>query len=559
MKKKLLIFVAICTTFFSISVNAQTENFSSTNEDYSKYVHTSLKQGQEWKITGIKLDDNRTYIYIEVDIISNMAGAPFGFKCGGSGSDHIISISGPSFKYTCDDSNIRIKASYIKPSNHGGDLFYPAGNKGSRIFLTFVFPRIPLGVDSLRLIVIGGKCGDCTPRQLANKFEAVSFSMKLPILDNEDNIEKTGWTEPSLRSYWDQNKCEYIEGIYCFTNTSDTKWWGPYKHNLAVKKDGYEYKVIYLNGGLKGIWKEGDVKARFIATGTPGLYKVTEWYMENKLPCKGDFYIAFDNTTMKIYENSADIFTNFLKLYPSFDLSEGTISAQDAAKNEGGIKTREGVNNSDSNNWVGSGSGFFISRAGHIATNYHVVEGMTNFQVEYYQNGKKFVYPAKIIATDPNNDMAIIRVDHKDYTPIPAIPYKFDSKTKDVGTDVFTLGYPLTFIMGEEIKYTTGEISAKSGYQGDIRTYQISVPITNGNSGGPLFDYDGNIIGITSSGLKKDIADNVNYAIKSIYLQTLIEACQEHIEQPSGINLSGKTKPEIIKALQGYVVLIKVK
>lgn len=222
---------------------------------------------------------------------------------------------------------------------------------------------------------------------------------------------------------------------------------------------------------------------------------------------------------------------------------------------------REPSSPSDNNSteWAGSGSGFFISRTGHIATNYHVVDGMTKFQVEYYQNGKKYTYPAKVISTDPSNDMAIIRIDHKDYSAIPEIPYKFATKTKEVGTDVFTLGYPLTFIMGEEIKYTRGEISAKSGFQGDIRTYQISVPITNGNSGGPLFDYDGNIVGITSSGLRKDIADNVNYAIKSIYLQTLIDACQENIELPTGIDLTGKSKPEIIKALQGFVVLIKVK
>ncbi len=222
-------------------------------------------------------------------------------------------------------------------------------------------------------------------------------------------------------------------------------------------------------------------------------------------------------------------------------------------------KTPSSPGDTSTESWAGSGSGFFISRTGHIATNYHVVDGMTKFQVEYYQNGKKYTYPAKVISTDPSNDMAIIRIDHKDFTRIPEIPYKFATRTKEVGTDVFTLGYPLTFLMGEEIKYTRGEISAKSGFQGDIRTYQISVPITNGNSGGPLFDYDGNIVGITSSGLRKDIADNVNYAIKAIYLQTLIDACQENIELPTGIDLTGKSKPEIIKALQGFVVLIKVK
>ncbi len=72
--------------------------------------------------------------------------------------------------------------------------------------------------------------------------------------------------------------------------------------------------------------------------------------------------------------------------------------------------------------------------------------------------------------------------------------------------------------MGNEIKFTDGKISSKSGFQGDITTYQISVPIQPGNSGGPLFDEKGNLVGITSSGVNKQLADNANYAIKTSYL-----------------------------------------
>lgn len=233
------------------------------------------------------------------------------------------------------------------------------------------------------------------------------------------------------------------------------------------------------------------------------------------------------------------------------------IEGEDTPKIEGG-KTNDNKD-TESNNWSGSGSGFFISSTGYIATNYHVVQESTKLQVEYYQKGKKYIFPAKVIISDKTNDMAIIRIEHENFTSTPEIPYKLETRTEDVGSEVFTLGYPLTFIMGEEIKYTKGEISSKSGFKGDIREYQISVPITNGNSGGPLFDSDGNIIGITSSGLNKDLADNANYAIKSIYLQTLIDACQETIDLPKGSNLSGKSKPEIIKILQEFVVLIKVK
>ncbi len=213
----------------------------------------------------------------------------------------------------------------------------------------------------------------------------------------------------------------------------------------------------------------------------------------------------------------------------------------------------------DEESWLGSASGFFLSRQGYIATNYHVVAETNKIQVEYYHNGKKHTYAAKIVIVDPANDLAIIRINNTKFSGIKPIPYKLSLSAKDVGSEVFTLGYPLSSIMGEEIKYTRGEISAKTGILGDVRTYQISVPITNGNSGGPLFDSKGNIIGITSSGLRKDLADNVNYAIKSTYLQTLVESSQENIVLPSGQDLTGKTKPELIKILQEFVVLIKVK
>ena len=557
------LFVA-AAIMLATNASAQLNYAESTDVDYSESFYDG--NNQSWKIIGMAHNDVLTAIFIDVTITNNKAGAIFGKRCAGSGIEPEIFIEGPSFRYNHISSMAGLGCSY-KPLKRDGQTYwegvwYGSGNKGQHARVSLYFQRIPVGVKELKLTMRGGVCGDCAPKNLI-KYQCETFSGVIPVSNNEDNIEKTGWTDASLRNFWAENPCEYIEGIYCFTETNNKKWWGPYKHNFAVKKEGYVYKLIYLKGGLKEIWKEGDLKATFVATGKPGLYKVTEWFMESKLPTSEDFYLTFDNSMMTIYVQDSEVNSTFLKLFPSYDASEGTISAQDAAK-QGYIPSEDGKSEivaapKDTIKWLGSASGFFVSSNGYIATNYHVVEKVKNIQVEYYQQGKKYVYPAKVIITDESNDMAIIRVDHKDFTYLPEIPYKFDTKTKDVGTDVFTLGYPLTFLMGEEIKYTKGEISAKSGFQGDIRTYQISVPITNGNSGGPLFDYDGNIVGITSSGLKKGIADNVNYAIKSIYLQTLIDACQEHIELPTGIDLTSKSKPEIIKALQGFVVLIKVK
>ena len=207
--------------------------------------------------------------------------------------------------------------------------------------------------------------------------------------------------------------------------------------------------------------------------------------------------------------------------------------------------------------WLWSGSGFFISEKGYIATNHHVVDGAKQMQVTFKQNGQTRTYKAEVVVTDPTNDLAIIKIVDNSFVELPKIPYVFTAKTEDVGTGVFALGYPKTQKLGEEIKFTDGTISAKTGAQGDIRLYQISVPITHGNSGGPLFDKQGNLVGITSSGW--DNEDNINYAIKSIYLKNLIEVMPEAITLPNDTSISNKSLVDMIKILSDFVPFIEAK
>ena len=90
----------------------------------------------------------------------------------------------------------------------------------------------------------------------------------------------------------------------------------------------------------------------------------------------------------------------------------------------------------------------------------------------------------------------------------------------NVGENVFAMGYPRPGLQGEEVKVTDGIISSKTGFQNDNKTYQISAPIQPGNSGGPLFDNSGNLIGLTNSGIPS--GDNVGYAIKISNLNNLL-------------------------------------
>jgi S1-C subfamily serine protease len=104
-------------------------------------------------------------------------------------------------------------------------------------------------------------------------------------------------------------------------------------------------------------------------------------------------------------------------------------------------------------------------------------------------------------------------------------------------------------------------VSSKTGIEGDISLYQISVPLKPGNSGCPLFDNEGNLVGITSAQLSKEHfnSENVNYAIKVNYLKNLIDIMTEQIELPNNIDIYKRPLTEKIKLLSDFVPIIRVK
>lgn len=199
-----------------------------------------------------------------------------------------------------------------------------------------------------------------------------------------------------------------------------------------------------------------------------------------------------------------------------------------------------------------SGTGFALAN-NYIVTNYHVVEDAKSISIQGINGNFTNKYSATIVASDKFNDLALLRVNGVTINSAN-IPYSVKTSTSDVGEDVFVLGYPLTATMGDEVKLTTGVISSKTGFQGDVSQYQISAPVQPGNSGGPLFDGKGNVIGIISA--KHRGAENVGYAIKASYLRNLMESALSTNILPqtnkiSTQNLSGK-----VKAVKDYVYYI---
>lgn len=171
---------------------------------------------------------------------------------------------------------------------------------------------------------------------------------------------------------------------------------------------------------------------------------------------------------------------------------------------------------------ISTGSGFFVTEDGYFVTNYHVVEGAESV-VLLDVNLKS--HDAKLVRVDKANDIAILKVKGK-FKAIPVI----SSRSAKRGQDVVTVGYPHAGIQGVEPKVTGGIINSLSGIRNDARTFQISVPLQSGNSGGPLVTMEGNVIGVVAMKLSAltmlketgDLPQNVNYAIKSNYLSEVL-------------------------------------
>ena len=209
----------------------------------------------------------------------------------------------------------------------------------------------------------------------------------------------------------------------------------------------------------------------------------------------------------------------------------------------------------------GNGTGFFISNEGHLATNYHVVEDAKVIDIQLTVNGKIEKFRAEVLVSDKINDLAILKITDKNFKMDKVVPYGLQFGSEDVGSEVFTMGYPLADVMGNEIKFTDGKISSKSGINGDIRMYQISTPIQPGNSGGPLFNTSGNVVGIVSATLNRENynSENVNYALKANILKNLIDSAPEKINIKEASTEGKSTISEKVKSYESFIPMILIK
>ncbi len=210
-----------------------------------------------------------------------------------------------------------------------------------------------------------------------------------------------------------------------------------------------------------------------------------------------------------------------------------------------------------------SGTGFFVSTDGYIVTNNHVINNAKKISVITSYGAS---HEAKIVKRDVNNDLVVLKISGKNY---PFINISSSSEVQR-GEKVYTLGFPQISIQGSEPKLTDGVISSLSGLGDEPTTFQITNPIQPGNSGGPLFTEDGDVIGVIVSTLDAlvvskvtgNIPQNVNFAIKSNYLIELLRTIQAdkfvNSKKSRGVFSQTKKLTEIVKRIEQSVVIVSV-
>lgn len=325
------------------------------------------------------------------------------------------------------------------------------------------------------------------------KLDTVSFK-KYKILEVTSIPDKISASIPTTlegyKSFLKKKQYLYpFEGIW----SSDD---GAYVLGILYCRDEPQFKYKgFIISADKGDWKAGEIKVQWLS-------------LENNELCMGDWYAQ-----------------NKLKATMVFKVSDRLIMSVNAPREYGTeVVLLKTYPTSSSYDVKGGGTGFAISENGLIVTAYHLIKGAKTIKV--YLSKDSFV-SAKLLHGDPTNDLAVLKIEK--FTPsfLQVAPMR----SVKTGDRVFTIGFPISSILGKEAKYTEGVVSSLTGLKDASTFLQITVPVQPGNSGGALVNERGQVVGIVTSTaailpfIKEGgtLPQNVNWAVKADYLRPLID------------------------------------
>lgn len=326
------------------------------------------------------------------------------------------------------------------------------------------------------------------------------------------------YSQQTSTIYFVNKKCRFNVSIYLNNQLVGT----------IGKGENLEYKLL----------SEGRIVVDFVSGSTrfgPKIIDVVKG---------GSYYYVYSNTEGHIYgeivdnEEGKEIFAR----------NSNTIKVEESKKHPL-IEPKE----EEEKDGPKQGTCFVINNQGYLLTNYHVISGAKSVKIKGIGGDYTTPQGADVVAFDVDLDLALLKL--QDQTiKFDSIPYSFGAENNQQGVATFVLGYPLTNSMGNEIKISEGIISSNSGYKGSISQYQFSAPVQPGNSGSPLFNDKGELLGIINAKLSG--AEGAGYAIKSQYIPVFLKLIENVQVHHGKSKMSTLTLPEKVAKLKGYVFIV---
>jgi S1-C subfamily serine protease len=199
------------------------------------------------------------------------------------------------------------------------------------------------------------------------------------------------------------------------------------------------------------------------------------------------------------------------------------------------------------------GTGFLIDQKGYVVTNAHIIQYANNIVVQN-SNGKDL--SVKVVFVDIPRDIAILKITDTSFKTTLPIPYSIKKTSAEIAEPIYTLGFPRN-----EIVYGEGYLAAKTGFNGDTLTCQIAIAANPGNSGGPILNRNGEVVGVLSA--KQTSAEGVVFATQSKFIYHALSSLQkdtlyQRIKMPATSSLKGLDKTQQVKKITDFVYMVKV-
>ena len=311
---------------------------------------------------------------------------------------------------------------------------------------------------------------------------------------------------------------------------------GKYVGEFRNGKRNGQGTATFPNGNkYVGEFRDGKLHGQGTETLADGGKYVGE-YRDDKYNGQGTYTFADGRVKEGIWKN--DKFQYAQKVSP-------TVTAK---KSPPQTKTKPSTQRrSDPNKVISasSGSGFAISQDGHVITNNHVIEGCQNVKIHHKGN----TVSAKVLTFDPRNDIALLKGDFR-----PSTVFPLSNQKPELLQDIYVAGYPFGRKVSTSVKVTKGIVSSLTGIGNNFSNIQIDAALQPGNSGGPILNDRGNVVGVAVSKLdiKKilksygTIPENTNFGVKTSVVKSITDSVNVSLPRPNKSSISKSKLGEMI-------------